>query len=217
MENIISDEKAVGEWNTASKPSKSKKDAIKNKQTYLSDRGGHGGRGSLVGRGRGMRGDGRGGRETGRGLNPNPNQGRGYSISKQQHSQQETTIQQSVPSNGSSGWIGGITLAEKLKQAEIQKVSPSLDSVNLVLSPTPDGPLPLSSAAEKTEKIVVEGLIIVEEKESVKEILNEVIDLSILEEVEDEIQVQVPIKVIISLYLITDYDIPINEQKKTYV
>lgn len=205
INNMWHNEKADGEWNTATKISKSRKDAIATKQAFLS-----GGRGSFAGRGRGIirgdgRGGGRGGPSTGRGPVATPIQGKAYNNFKQQQQQQQQNsqqqeqppIQQPTPSNGSSGW-GGITLAEKLKQAEIQKLLP----IKKILptstpTPTPVDPAPVTViiAVQVADAIVVEKLVIVEEPEDIKEIVTEIIDLSILEEVMEEIQVEVPVKV----------------------
>jgi hypothetical protein len=201
INNMWHNEKTDGEWNTATKISKTKKDAIVSKQAYLS-----GGRGSFAGRGRGIiRGDGRGGRSTGRGAAPTPIQGKGYNNSKQQQQQQQQqqqnsqqqeqpTVQQSTPSNGSSGW-GGITLAEKLKQAEIQKLLPIPVPEKILPTPAPVDVVTVSSTVEMVDEVVVEEVVIAEEPESAKEIVDEIIDIFILEEVMEEIQVEVPIKV----------------------
>jgi hypothetical protein len=207
INNMWHNEKADGEWNTATKISKSKKDAIATKQAFLS-----GGRGSFAGRGRGIirgdgRGGGRGGSSTGRGPVATPIQGKGYNNSKQQQQQQQQQnsqqqeqppIQQSTPSNGSSGW-GGITLAEKLKQAEIQKLLPIKVPEKILSTPTPTpvdpAPVTVISAVQVADAIVVEELVIVDEPEDIKEIVDEIIDFSILEEVMEEVQVEVPVKV----------------------
>jgi hypothetical protein len=204
INNMWHTEKTDGEWNTATKMSKTKKGAIASKQAYLS-----GGRGSFAGRGRG---DGRSGRSTGRGAVSTPIQGKANNSKQQQQNgqqqqqqqqqqppQEQPTIPQSTPSSGSSGW-GGITLAEKLKQAEIQKLLPIPVPAKILPTPPPVTPITETSTVEIVDKIVVEGLVIVEEPESVKETVDEIIDLSILEEVIEEIQVEVPIKVIFTSF-----------------
>jgi hypothetical protein len=203
INNMWHNEKTDGEWNTTTKISKTKKDAIASKQAYLS-----GGRGSFAGRGRGIiRGDGQGGRSTGRGAVSTPIQGKANNSKQQQQNgqqqqqqpQEQPTTPQSTPSNGSSGWVG-ITLAEKLKQAEIQKLLPIPVPAKILPTPPPVTPITETSTVEIVDIIVVEELIIVEEPESVKEIVDEIIDLSSLEEVLEEIQVEVPMKVMFTSF-----------------
>ena len=117
------------------------------------DRGGRGGRGGSQSGGRGQGAGGRGAGDRGIGRGPGaPSAGRGASVPRSaaaapQQSHQSTArvpvTEQSavtasaaplavsaapsapISSGGSSGWgSGGTTLAEKLKQAEIQKLSP---------------------------------------------------------------------------------------------